>query len=82
MILAAEPKPISQIQPLSPLAYESLVEACLAKDPDERLQTLHDAKLHLKWIAESDSRTARSAPDVTTGRNWLGVGWLFAGLLA
>jgi len=54
-ILAGEPKPISTVKPLSPLAYESLVKACLAKDPDERLQTVHDVKLQLRWIGESDS---------------------------
>src|SRR2546425_3827137 len=54
-ILAAEPPPISSVQPLSPSALEGTVKSCLAKDPDERLQTAHDVKLHLKWIQESGS---------------------------
>jgi eukaryotic-like serine/threonine-protein kinase len=51
-ILAAQPKPISAVQPMSPPALERVVKACLEKDPDDRMQTAHDVKLQLKWIAE------------------------------
>jgi len=54
-ILAAEPKPISALQPTSPPALEHIVQACLKKDPDDRMQTAHDVKLQLKWIAEGTS---------------------------
>ena len=60
-ILAAEPPPISAVQPLSPQALESTVKSCLAKDPDERLQTAHDVKLQLKWILESGSSSRLAA---------------------
>src|SRR5215470_8956959 len=46
-ILAAEPKPISAVQPTSPPGLEHLVNTCLAKDPEERLQTAHDVKVQL-----------------------------------
>jgi serine/threonine-protein kinase len=55
-ILAAEPKPISTLQPMSPPALERVVKACLEKDPDDRMQTAHDVKLQLKWIAEGGSK--------------------------
>jgi eukaryotic-like serine/threonine-protein kinase len=61
-ILAAEPQPISAIQPMSPPAFERVVKGCLAKDPDERLQTAHDVKLQLKWIAEGGSQAGVPAP--------------------
>ncbi len=35
-ILAAEPKPISTLQPLLPRGLEHVVRVCLAKDPDDR----------------------------------------------
>jgi len=42
-ILAAEPKLISTIQPMSPPALERVVKACLEKDPDDRRQAVpHD----------------------------------------
>ena len=57
-ILAAEPKPISALKPLSPLALEHLIKSCLAKDPDERLQTTHDVKVQLGWLAQGQSQFA------------------------
>jgi serine/threonine-protein kinase len=54
-ILAGEPKPISTIQPMSPLALERVVKACLEKDPDDRMQTAHDVRLQLRWIAAAGS---------------------------
>ncbi|HET9406431.1 MAG TPA: protein kinase [Candidatus Sulfotelmatobacter sp.] len=53
-ILASEPKPISALQPMSPL-LERVVKACLEKDPAARMQTAHDVKLQLRWIAEAGS---------------------------
>src|SRR5712691_5521545 len=55
-ILAGEPKPISTIQPMSPPALERVVKACLEKDPDDRMQTAHDVRLQLRWIAEAGPR--------------------------
>jgi Tol biopolymer transport system component len=59
-ILAAEPKPISAIQPMSPLGLEHVVKTCLAKDPEERLQTAHDVKVELRWVADSSSQMGTS----------------------
>jgi eukaryotic-like serine/threonine-protein kinase len=52
-ILKDEPKPMRELQPLTPLALEHIVKACLAKDPDERPQSAHDLKLQLEWMRES-----------------------------
>jgi serine/threonine protein kinase/Tol biopolymer transport system component len=54
-ILASEPTPISVVQPMTPPALAQVVKSCLAKDPEERFQTVHDLKLQLKWIAEASS---------------------------
>ena len=80
-ILAAEPKPISAVQPLSPPLLDQLIEACLAKDPDERLQTVHDVKVQLQWIAQSAAQ-----PGVATGNAARAIpnrlAWLLVGLLS
>jgi eukaryotic-like serine/threonine-protein kinase len=60
-ILAGEPKPISAILPMTPPALERVVKSCLAKDPDERIQTAHDVKLQLRWAGESGSQTGAAA---------------------
>ena len=80
-ILAGEPPPISTVQPLSSPALESTVRSCLAKDPDERLQTAHDVKLQLKWSAENASASRLAAASPTTRKPWDRVPWLIAGLL-
>ncbi len=61
-ILSSEPPAMAQLQPLTPPALERVVKACLAKDPDERIQTAHDVLLQLKWIAEAGSEAGVPAP--------------------
>lgn len=52
-ILEKEPQAISALQPLAPAALDRVAKACLAKDPEERLQTVHDLKLQLEWIRDA-----------------------------
>jgi serine/threonine protein kinase/Tol biopolymer transport system component len=77
-VLAAEPPPITTVQPLSPPALESTVKSCLAKDQEERLQTTHDVKLQLQWIREntSSSRHSATVPAASKARHRLR--WLAA----
>jgi eukaryotic-like serine/threonine-protein kinase len=64
-VLERDPTPISVTQPMSPPALDRLVKTCLAKEPEERFQTVHDLKLQLRWIAEGGSQAATSiAPRV------------------
>src|SRR5262245_4097262 len=60
-IMKDEPPPASQVAPLTPAALDRLIQACLAKSPEDRVQTAHDAKLQLGWIAADDSRGAAPA---------------------
>jgi len=80
-IMAAEPPPISTVQPMSPPPLEATVKSCLAKDPDERLQSAHDVKLQLKWIAEHASSSRFSAVAPAARRPGNGVAWLVAAFL-
>ena len=52
-ILKEDPRPMRELQPMSPLLLERIVKTCLAKDPDERPQSAHDLKLDLDWVRES-----------------------------
>src|ERR1700719_1980878 len=84
-ILASEPPPISMVHPMSPPALDRVVQGCLAKDPDERFQTIHDVKLQLKWIAEGGSQAGVPAPVAAKRKNReraLIVALLLCGLLA
>jgi Tol biopolymer transport system component len=60
-IMKDEPRPLLELQPLSPPALEHLVRRCLAKDPGERWQSARDVMHELKWIAEAGSQAGVSA---------------------
>lgn len=75
-ILAAEPKPVSATQPMSPPALDRLISTCLAKDPERRWQSAHDIGTQLLWIGESSV----PAPRGTSKRG--AAGWIVAALLA
>jgi eukaryotic-like serine/threonine-protein kinase len=85
-ILASEPPPISTVQPMSPPALQQVVKSCLAKDPEDRFQTVHDLKLQLKWLAEASS-SQLAAPAQIRARRVVqkrtlviatAVGWILA----
>jgi len=60
-VLERDPPPVSASQPASPPALDALVRGCLAKDPDERFQSIHDLKLELRWMAEAGSHAASAS---------------------
>ena len=64
-IVAAEPPPLSSLEPRTPASLERLINRCLAKDRDDRWQTARDLAAELRWIAETGSGTATAAPGVT-----------------
>jgi len=77
-ILEREPAPISSYQPLSPPSLDRLVKACLAKTPDDRIQTAHDVMLQLTWIAEGGSDPSRAIVSVPPARRWRWLVWTAA----
>ena len=71
---------------MSPPALAQVIKSCLAKDPEERFQTVHDLKLQLKWIAEA-SASQLAAPAQVRARRVVqkrtlliaaAVGWILA----
>lgn len=81
-ILASEPQPISSVQPTSPVGLDRLIRSCLAKDPDDRLQTAHDVKLQLQWIAEGTSSQSGAPVPVIARSKKQQLPWMVAGVLA
>ena len=41
-IMKDEPRPISELAPITPPALDRVVRQCLAKNPDDRIQSAHD----------------------------------------
>jgi hypothetical protein len=81
-ILERTPPAISTIQRMTPPALDHVVRACLAKDPDERVQTAHDVRLQLKWILEGGSQVGVPAAVISSRRRRGWFGWVVAGLFA
>jgi len=79
-ILEKEPEPISTVQPLTPPAFERIVSTCLAKNPDDRIQTAHDVGMQLKWIADAGASSA--LPREKKGKTRERTAWVAAGCLA
>src|ERR1700675_2163814 len=52
-ILKEDPRPLRELQPMTPPFLERIVTSCLAKDPDDRPQSVHDLKMEFDWIRES-----------------------------
>ncbi|MBI3450585.1 MAG: serine/threonine-protein kinase [Acidobacteria bacterium] len=89
-ILKDEPRPLAEIAPIAPAGLDRLVRTCLAKDPDERRQSVHDILIELRWIAEGGApagpaASGARAPDASAAaRSRAGrglAGWIAAGAL-
>ena len=61
-IVSSQPDPISKTHPAVPAALDFLVERCLAKDPEERVQTATDLVWKLRWIADRSVSKGAPAP--------------------
>jgi Tol biopolymer transport system component len=57
-IMKDEPRPILELQPLTPPALERIVTACLEKDPSGRFQSAHDLGFALEGLTGSGIGTS------------------------
>jgi len=80
-ILRDEPQPISQVQPMSPPAFDHVVKKSLAKDPEDRWQNAADLGGELKWIAESGSQAGAAAVRAPRRKTRGWISWVVAAVL-
>jgi Tol biopolymer transport system component len=57
-IATTDPDPLSKAAPYAPPALEHILKRCLAKDPDDRWQTVHDLMIQFQWITQGGSAGA------------------------
>jgi eukaryotic-like serine/threonine-protein kinase len=81
-IVSADPDPLSKVQPETPPALEFLVKRCLAKDPEDRLQTVWDVLSQLRWIADGGSDAGSAALSTRRRRRPAQLALAAAALLA
>jgi eukaryotic-like serine/threonine-protein kinase len=77
-IMKEHPEPISTLQPMTPPALDRVVRTCLAKDPEDRFQTAHDARLQLQWVAEGGSGIGLPAPVAARRKSRERIAWALA----
>ena len=54
-ILRADAPSAVAVQPALPSSVDRVIRACLAKDPADRLASMQDVKVALRWIQEDVS---------------------------
>ncbi len=84
-ILREEPRPISDLQPLSQPALQRIATTCLSKDPDDRWQSAGDLKRELQWISNAGSAAGIPAPVVAQRKSlarWSQISLILLGILA
>lgn len=70
-ILERDPEPLRANQPLAPPMLDLLIRGCLAKDPNERVQSAHDIAMELRWIQSLRGAAAADAATApASGRLW------------
>jgi eukaryotic-like serine/threonine-protein kinase len=80
-ILATEPRPVRELQPVTPPALEWIVTRCLVKDPDERWQTVRDLRAALQRALQEPSTAAPAAFPRTARLPWAVAVLTIAGAL-
>lgn len=55
-ILKETPRPINELQPLSPPMLDRVIKQCLEKDTDHRWQSAGDLKRAIQWVSEGGSQ--------------------------
>jgi eukaryotic-like serine/threonine-protein kinase len=81
-IMGTEPRPLRELQPMTPPALEHVITKCLEKDPEHRWQSAHDIADELRWIGEAGSQTTALASGGTTWKRRDRLAWLVAMITA
>ena len=71
-ILKDDPPNVSTRQPVAPSALDHLVSVCIAKDPEDRWQSMGDIKRQLQWIVKGDG-AKRSQSDLPKRRSVVAI---------
>ena len=69
-ILEKEPEPIQAKSPMAPASLDYLVTTCLAKDREERIQTVHDVWLQLRGISQTPAVSSAIAAEESPRSLW------------
>ncbi len=60
-IMTGEPRPVSELRPVTPPALERVIQQCLQKDPEARVQSARDLEFLLELVPGSGTHPAAEA---------------------
>jgi serine/threonine protein kinase len=72
-IMKDDPPAVSQLEASVPPAFDRIVRQCVAKDPDNRWQTVRDLVHELRWVSESSSQAAVAPAVIARRRRKFGL---------
>jgi len=78
-VMYEEPVPLGSVAKGITPDVERLVERCLRKDPDRRIQTMADLRVALEELYESPTTTTVAVPVSRPGKPW--IPYIIAGVL-
>ena len=79
-VLKDEPR-WEDLSPSTPTTIRHLLERCLEKDDQDRLQSIGEARIALRHYLEDPEAAGRAGPDSGSRRGRPGLGWLAAALV-
>lgn len=78
-IIEREPPSIVQLKPMAPPGLNRLIQKCLAKDPDNRWQSVRDMSDEIRWISQSGSQAGIPLTLSKRRKSRERLAWLIAG---
>ena len=75
-IMTGEPRAMTELKPLTPLALECVVRQCLRKDPEDRLQSARDLAFTLELVASDTARLGPAGLSAATERGRPSALWI------
>jgi hypothetical protein len=81
-ILEKDPDPLRTLNPLTPAAFERVVNTCLAKNPEDRFQSAHDVRLELAWIADELPHLTAPPPETAGSPAFRWLPWAITAAVA
>jgi len=68
-IMGQDPRPMAELQPMTPATLDHVVRRCMSKAPEGRWQAASDVMAELRWVTEVGT-SADSLPAVTAPAAW------------
>jgi len=81
-IMGQDPRPMAELQPMTPSTLDHVVRRCMSKAPEDRWQAASDVMAELRWVTEVGT-SVDSLPAVTAPAAWKrAMPWSVALLMA